>query len=252
MSADNSFSIRSWRLHFSHLTRAVLDAVLPPVCANCNRVGELFCADCLAAVTWVEQPICQKCGRPQKRRSARCFSCQNIPFPLDRIRAATLHVDPVRRVLHQMKYEGYFALSEPLGNLMIKAWPKWYHPFDLVLPIPLHPQRKRHRGYNQSELLVRELQKGLGWSSDPAALKRNRQTRPQLGLTASERRANVCNAFGADSVRVDGKRILLVDDVCTTGSTLASAAEALLDAGARSISAYCLTQAIGNQDITSV
>jgi ComF family protein len=151
-----------------------------------------------------------------------------------------------------MKYEGFFALSEPLGTLMIKAWPKWQQPFDIVLPIPLHPQRERSRGYNQSELLVRELQKGLGWTSCASALKRKRQTRPQLGLTASERRANVRDAFGADSDRVSGKRILLVDDVCTTGSTLASAAEALLDAGAVSISAYCLTQAVGNQDITSI
>jgi ComF family protein len=151
-----------------------------------------------------------------------------------------------------MKYEGFFALSEPLGNLMIKAWPMWQHSFDLVLPIPLHPQRERERGYNQSELLVRQLRKELGWATEPAALKRYRRTRPQLGLTANERRANVRDAFGADSVRVNGKRILLVDDVCTTGSTLASAAEALLNAGARSISAYCLTQAIGNQTITNV
>ncbi|MGD2048851.1 MAG: ComF family protein [Chloroflexota bacterium] len=252
MSADDSFSKRSWQNQYSNFKRALLDAILPPVCAYCNRVGELFCTDCLAAVKWVEHPICHKCGRVQRIPTERCSSCQKTPLPLDRIRAATLHVDPVRLVLHKMKYEGFFALSEPLGNLMIKAWPMWQHSFDLVLPIPLHPQRERERGYNQSELLVRQLRKELGWATEPAALKRYRRTRPQLGLTANERRANVRDAFGADSVRVNGKRILLVDDVCTTGSTLASAAEALLNAGARSISAYCLTQAIGNQTITNV
>jgi ComF family protein len=140
-----------------------------------------------------------------------------------------------------MKYEGYFALADPLGELMVSAWPRWEHPFDLVLPIPLHSQRFRERGYNQSELLVNVMQKKLGWHSDEKALKRSRKTRPQLGLTASERRVNVCGAFEADGTCVTGKRILLVDDVCTTGSTLTAAAEALLAAGARSVTAYCLT-----------
>ncbi len=146
-----------------------------------------------------------------------------------------------------MKYEGLFALSQPLGLLMIKAWPRWQHTFDLVLPIPLHPQRQRERGYNQAELLVRVIQKELGWMSEPTAIRRERRTRPQLGLTASERRANVSGAFGVDSTKVAGKRILLVDDVCTTGSTLASAAETLFDAGATSVSAYCLTMVVGDQ-----
>jgi len=142
-----------------------------------------------------------------------------------------------------MKYEGYFALARPLGVLMVAAWSEWEHPLDLVVPIPLHAQRKRKRGYNQSELLTDVLEQELGLPNLAAALNRSRHTRPQLGLTANERRANVLDAFTANSALVQGKRIMLVDDVFTSGSTLTAAAEALHQAGARSVTAYCLTTA---------
>lgn len=142
-----------------------------------------------------------------------------------------------------MKYEGYFALAQPLGEVMVEAWPNWQHQPDLVLPIPLHSRRKRERGYNQSKLLTDILEQELGLSTTTQALSRSRHTRPQIGLTADERRANVLGAFIAKPALVKGKRIMLVDDVFTTGSTLSAAAEALYMAGACSVSAYCLTTA---------
>lgn len=155
-------------------------------------------------------------------------------------------------MLHKMKYEGLYALSRPLGRLMVDAWPSWALPVDLILPVPLHARRRRERGYNQSECLVRELCWHLGWPTDSDALARIRYTRPQLGLTAAERRVNVRDAFAADPARVAGRRVLLVDDVCTTGSTLTAAAIALQEAGARSVAAYCLCTGTTQQDITLV
>jgi ComF family protein len=145
-----------------------------------------------------------------------------------------------------MKFDGLFALARPLADLMAEAWPKWRHPFDLAAPIPLHPDRLKQRGFNQSKLLLDALVKRLNWPAEPAALKRSRSTRPQVELGGRERWENVRGAFTADRDLVAGQRILLVDDVSTSGATLAAAAEALLDAGAASVSAYCVSLATGN------
>lgn len=225
----------------------LLDTLLPPACGYCGRPGHMLCPDCRTSVTWVREPVCERCGRPVNSRL--CPDCASDPPATQLIRAAVYYRDPVRRLIHRFKYEGLFALGRPLGRLMIEAWPRWQHPLDLVLPIPLHRQRQSERGYNQSEFLVRELCRHLGWSSDGVALSRIRKTRPQMGLTAAERRANVHGAFVADPARVGGKRVLLVDDVCTTGSTLTAAAIALREAGARSVTAYCLCTVAAQEDI---
>jgi ComF family protein len=149
-----------------------------------------------------------------------------------------------------MKYEGYFALAHPLAELMIQAWPKWQIPVDLVIPIPLHSERKRQRGYNQAELLVEIIQPRLEWECNPQALRRHRRTAPQVGLDIYKRRKNVQGAFAAEEMLVSNRRILLVDDVCTTGSTLEAAASVLLEAGAESVAAYCLTRVSGRNDIS--
>jgi ComF family protein len=189
------------------------------------------------------------CGKPVAHPVLCCSSCQQQPLPLTQVRSATLFEGPIPHVLHALKYHGFFALSQPLAELMIVAWPRWETALDLALSIPLHPHREKQRGFNQSALLVRHLCHRLGWNTSPAALWRERATRPQVGLDAGERRSNLNNAFRADANTVAGKRILLIDDVCTTGATLAAAAQALLDAGAAAVSAYCVARALGQQDV---
>ena len=147
-------------------------------------------------------------------------------------------------MIHQMKYNGLFGLAEPLANLMVSAWSRWQVPVDLVIGVPLHPNRQKKRGYNQSDLLVRHFCERLNLIDGSRALSRIRNTPPQVGLDAADRQKNVADAFQANRGHIAGKDILLVDDVCTTGSTLTAAAQALRAAGAGRISGYCLARAL--------
>ena len=125
---------------------------------------------------------------------------------------------------------------------METAWETWKHDIDIVMPVPLHPDRFRERGYNQSELLAKAFADSAELPFETSSLFRSKYTKPQAGLKATTRRNNVQDAFSVLGI-VDGQRILLIDDVVTTGSTLSASADALLDAGAATVSAYCLARA---------
>ncbi|HRQ41784.1 MAG TPA: ComF family protein [Chloroflexota bacterium] len=166
------------------------------------------------------------------------------PLPLKQIRAATVFTEPISTIIHKMKYEGAFGLGRVLADLMASAWAEWIIPVDMVAPIPLHPDREKKRGYNQSALLARWFSQQSGQVYAPELLKRTRFTVPQVGLNAEERAKNVQNAFAVAGYPFNDKHVLLIDDVCTTGSTLTAAAQVLLEAGAAAVSGYCLARAM--------
>lgn len=240
----------TWRQKFQSFAGTLVDVVFPPVCAGCGAIGELFCSECRDRVIWIREPICDKCGRSQAAALDACRVCQQTPLTLHRIRTATRYEGPVAETIKKFKYSGYFALANPLADLMLAAWPAWEEPVDVVVPVPLHAARQRERGYNQAELLAQKMERELKWQVETAALKRVRRTRPQVGLNSSERHANVRGAFVTEPNLVRGRRILLIDDVHTTGATLDAAAEVLLAAGANSVSAYCLAGAGGAEDFS--
>jgi ComF family protein len=152
----------------------------------------------------------------------------------------------VRDAIHELKYAGAQVLAAPLGQLMADAWrdlaPADRVP-DVIVPVPLHPQRERDRGYNQATLLARELGLRLSLGVDERALVRHRNTAPQVGLDAPARRANLADAFGCTGSTLQGRHVLLVDDVFTTGATLEAASKALDKCGAASVWAYTLARA---------
>lgn len=227
------------------LANTALEIIFPPVCVGCRRVGEVLCGSCHARLKPVPEPVCSRCGRQLTdavEQPELCQECRREPAPVTQTRAALLYREPVDTFIHRFKYDGYFALAKPFASVMVAGWPEWHIPPDLIVPVPLHPRRERHRGFNQALLLAKPLAEATGLAVDSAALRRVRHTIPQVGLGPNERAENVRNAFAAVSTRIKGRHILLVDDVLTTGATMRAAAEALLASGAASVSAYCLAR----------
>lgn len=240
---DQTVSTVSWKKRLTVLAETIRDVVFPPVCANCRKLGDLICASCYDQINWITRPLCACCGQTCPPTAVTCPSCLAQPLPLTQIRAATHFAEPIPTIIHKMKYEGMFALANPLGQLLVDAWPHWQTAVDLVVPIPLHPTRYKKRGYNQAALLAKQFTHQLGFEYAPNLLQRTRATQPQVGLHANERQSNMANAFQAAHQTITDRHILLIDDVCTTGATLTAAAEALLAAGAASVSGYCVARA---------
>ena len=144
--------------------------------------------------------------------------------------------------MHRLKYYGRTILAEPLGGLMAVYWTQHPMPTDVIVPVPLHTARLRERGYNQAALLAREMACRVGLALNEQTLVRRRATASQVKLDARQRKENVRDAFRCSDNALTGKQVLLIDDVCTTGATLAACAVALHEGGARSVQALTLAR----------
>lgn len=220
---------------------ALLDLFFPPRCPGCGRVGDLFCSACRAQVEPIVEPVCRLCGRPMAQ-AALCPACRDRGSQLDGIVAAVLFTGPIREAIHSLKYANGRALAAPLAVYMAEAWRRAELCGDCLVPVPLHASRQAERGYNQSALLARVLAVTIGLPVNETWVTRRKATRQQALLNAIERRENVKDAFFCQAAAA-GKRIVLIDDVCTTGSTLEACAAAVRAAGATSVWALTLARA---------
>jgi ComF family protein len=177
-------------------------------------------------------PYCEHCGRPLRLNT--CPYCQSHPLQIDGMRAVAVFEGNLRRVIHAFKYEHRPELAPVLASLMTDYLTASPMPVDAVIPVPLHPSRERERGYNQSALLAHALAQQTQVPVLAHALTRTRITRSQVELNAQARHANVRNAFAADAC-MNGARVLLIDDVCTTGATMDACGIALKERGAKSV-----------------
>jgi ComF family protein len=234
------------------LFRPLLDLLFPPLCHVCKSfipdAGDLFiCADCLDKTSFLTSPLCTSCGTPfitENGRDHTCGACITKSPPYI-CRSAALLAGPVQELIHRFKYGGRVHLSQPLGLLSATTLATFCAEVspDLIVPVPLHRKRLRQRGFNQSQFIAQVL--GKRWKVPMAVgnLRRIRWTEPQITLDATARIANVKGAFAVkDPNKLKGKRVLLVDDVLTTGSTMRECAEALRDAGVEAVFAVTVAR----------
>lgn len=224
----------------SRIVEPLLDLVFPPSCVACNREGAFVCTDCEANLPRLEPPYCRKCSDPGPR--SLCEWCRSTNQPFDGITAPYRWSGAVPQMVYALKYRGVRASAPRLAELMASHLSARSISSDIIVPVPLHRRRERERGYNQSELLAKGIANQTGIPIATDVLTRTRNTRPQVTMqNPDERRENITGAFECVG-DVAGKHVLLIDDVVTTGATIAACSTPLRAAGAMSILALSLAR----------
>jgi ComF family protein len=228
--------LRSAALRISQLAHWILDFALPPRCPGCGTIVadmHSFCPDCWKRIEFLAAGGCATCGLPLQGTDAECCAvCLARPPRIARTRAAVAYDELSRSLALRLKYGRKVAVAKTMARYMAPL--VGVQPQDAVLvPVPLHRSRLWQRGFNQSAIVARELSRRTGLESDSFVLKRVKRTPPLKGLSLRQRRRVVAGAFKVrDRAAVEGRTVVLVDDVLTTGSTANACARELRRAGA--------------------
>lgn len=241
-----------------NLLGKLIDIIYPPRCTICREFlrkdaqeddgkGSSFCGSCSSDFRKITAPICPICGAPfisEVDEDHLCGDCLRKRPLYEVARAPYIYDGPILTAIHQFKYGSKSFMADSLGLLLTRFAENWVKEKDslLTMPVPLHPKRLRERGFNQSLLLARPVARQLHTELDFLSLRRVRYTSPQTGLRKEERRKNVRGAFGLETPEaVEGRTVLLIDDVATTGNTLNECARVLKRGGCNKV--ICLVLA---------
>jgi len=246
---DPSSRLLSW-------LRQSVRFLIPSDCAACGiALGSdpvpFFCRSCWSRITPLQQPSCARCDQPFVSEAATshspdhlCHHCVERLPAFDRAWTLYPYIAPLQNAICAFKYRGKVGLAKPLARLMIQALPD-YIQTDVIMPVPLHPSRLRAREFNQSLLLADQVGRHLGIPVAATTLVRLLATDPQTTLSRHERLRNLRQAFGVRTPEAaSGRRILLIDDVYTTGTTLNECAKVLAKAGAAAVYALTLARTV--------
>lgn len=230
-----------------------LHVFFPRTCFHCGkdlafRDENPLCPECSGGIESIPELHCKRCGLPLPYGGAHCYDCRGHKADGHKcsiIRAAFVFNPQLRSVVHAFKYDSKPYLAKHLGNRLASAWDRYseIQEYDTVVYVPLHREKERERGFNQSKLLAEVLASGKKLTLLEGAMERSRNTRAQAKLSKEERMKNVKGAFMVTrSEEIKGKKILIVDDVSTTGETLEACAVELKKAGAKAVAALVLAR----------
>ena len=242
------------------LLKSLIMLLYPAQCRHCGESlnpadGYYICKTCWQEIELIRRPYCETCGRPLDPHAAlpevipSCDDCpENLSFR--KARSVAVYESAVGTAFRLLKYHGKTVMAGALADLMIEAMPMFFgmEDYDYIIPVPLHRKRRRKRGYNQVELMGERLSRAANIPMETHSLVKTVNTPPQVGLSYEERRRNVRGHFDVVSPPdLTGKRILLIDDVFTTGATVGESARVLLRKGkAEYVDAFTLLRVVSS------